>query len=92
MSTTPNRPSQDPESAVYLSLEICRLFECSPNEIPQLIEARIIPAPLPSTGPRGKRRWLKSKVDRKLGISTELRVLRDIVRDEVRRALGAEGV
>jgi hypothetical protein len=70
-----------------MTLDICGLFNCSPNEVPALIEAGIIPEPLPTTGPRGKRRWLRTTVDKKLGISPEVKALRAIVRDEVERAL-----
>jgi hypothetical protein len=79
-----------PESAVYTTTDICALFDCSPNEVPGLLEAGIVPQPLPTTGPRGKRRWLKATVDKKLGRAPEQRLLRDIIREEVRRAVAGE--
>jgi hypothetical protein len=85
------QPTRDLGPEVYLTLDICALFECSPNEIPALLDAGIVPEPLPTTAPRGKRRWLKSKVDRKLGIRPEASLLRQVVREEVARALGTDG-
>ena len=83
----PSAEKETVEPGVYMTLDVCGLCNCPPNEVPALLEAGIIPQPLPSTGPRGKRRWLKSAVDKKLGISPESRLLRDIVRDEVAKAL-----
>lgn len=81
------------EPAVYGTTEICELFDCSPNEVPTLMEAGVIPPPLPTTGPRGRRRWLKSAVNRKLGLtSPERKVLSELVRAQVRRVLVEQGV
>ena len=69
----------DISPAVYFTKDIIRLFDCGANEVPRLIDEGTIPRPLPGK-PRGRRRWSRAAVDRKLGISTEALSKESVVR------------
>ena len=81
------------EAAVYIATDICRLFRCGINEIPDLVSAGTIPNPMPakaaSRGRSGKRRWSRAVVDKKLGIVSQPAGLAELVAAEVARILSA---
>lgn len=54
--------------AVYDTKDICELYGCNGGDIPMLIKVGTIPKPLPVASAKGKKRWIKAKVDRHLGI------------------------
>ena len=81
----------DDEPQVLFSKDICRLFDCGVNEIPRLISEGTIPKPLPCKQ-RGRRRWAKAAVNRKLGINDSVTVeleVRRLVSEELARLLQA---
>ena len=75
------------ESGVYFTKDIMRLFECGVNEVPRLVEEGTIPRPLPSKN-RGRKRWSRAAVDRKLGIApsqTDESDVRRLIAEEMAR-------
>ncbi|MCU7837066.1 MAG: hypothetical protein KZQ83_17705 [gamma proteobacterium symbiont of Taylorina sp.] len=70
------------QHAVYDAADICKLFDCGINEIPNLIQTKTIPQPLPGK-PRGKRRWSKHVVNKKLGIQTPTPLTAVVSTDEI---------
>jgi hypothetical protein len=63
-----------PASAqVYLTCHICKFYDCHPTEVNKMIGEGVIPAPIPTHKPKAKKRWLRSVVNKHLGLqgSTE---------------------
>lgn len=61
--------------AVYMTGDICKLFNCGINQVPVLIARGVIPKPLPSKAAPGinpKKRWAKGVVDKRLGIDPDM--------------------
>ena len=77
------------ESGVYFTKDIMRLFECGVNEVPRLVQEGTIPRPLPNKD-RGRKRWSRAAVNRKLGISpshTDESDVRRMIAQEMARLL-----
>lgn len=73
-----NVSSQTPPCAIYKTKDIQRLYSCGVNEVTRLVELGVIPKPLNPPGKHRTRRWVKSVVDKKLGI-TEKESVRELV-------------
>lgn len=77
------------EPGVYLSKDICKLFQVGINEIPRAIESGLIPKPIATTEKGQTRRWSKAAVDSALGLNlTDNIMLRSIIREELATVLG----
>jgi len=76
------------DTAIYLISDIMRLFACSYAEVPRLVREGVIPKPLPRP-PRGKMRWAKATVNRRLGlpVAPPNPDIESMIREEVRRAM-----
>jgi hypothetical protein len=53
---------------VYLTCHICSLYDCHPTEVNKMIGEGVIPAPIPTHKPKAKKRWLRSVVNKHLGV------------------------
>lgn len=83
--------ASNPESLVYDSDDICRIYDCHKNHIPALIKNGVIPAPINEKN-RSRKKWLKTQVHKKLGIHAGEKTLgineiRQLIRHEVERAI-----
>ena len=77
----------DTKCAFYFSEDIMSLCRCGKNLIPQLEARGVIPKHIRRPkGSREEKRWLKSTVDRKLGLekkSIDTDLVRELIQQEL---------
>jgi hypothetical protein len=77
----PPRPAQ-----VYVAADICDFLQCGINQLDGYMNDGIIPAPIIDKK-HHKRRWLRSAVDKKLGIKPEAFEIAELVQNIIRAEL-----